>query len=538
MPDIARATLAIQTPNVTMDAASATRLSAALSALGHRRHPATLEWLYAYPAARPLLRALETSFPAESALSIEDVRHFKQLKARGALLPASDVVRVAAVLKGREVPGVPKAREEALRAARERVEVLKIQKDALRDVIEGAKVARGVEEKTMVDHEVVPEGLSALRRAVELVRRLLEEDGCADIGDDTRVHLFVAAERELERVCAREARRQWGGVGNDADAVEIDVLVGAFADAVGDKCIYEARLARSTAVLTALRSGSLTKELASVASLSATVADTHTRWDSPLYDKIVPALSKSAEESLRLTVKRLETNDRIESQERRINAARSWILRFVEQRLRISCLAEAVHVQSQAYDKLSASLQNVCRLSALRKNSRSLPTAVDDTLSGTLDLKDTITSALGPQCECDTCCNELAVGLGDPVSAARDASRKAQKLEASCYLSQRNSSTELLLNFRESAGRDFGWLNLETDPSVLLALNELQEALGKNGRMLDALLRERSSRKHSPQTQSSNGDEPVKKWVNLLLQIERSESSTRSSCHSSQCEKS
>lgn len=390
---------------------SAASLGQVLEELGFETSPdegGDFDWLYSYPAARPLLEAISTRFSSECVLSIEEAEKYEQIcRQHPPPLLSTDAQKIVSPISDASnfnipLPGSPHSAQDALETAlRQKLSAIQSLTAIVRDAIDADSVSEtdnnysycreGSGESDLEEEEVSSEVqaelhdiLDELERIARYSRtqissptsspRIMGESGPErEVGD---IFEYVSEERhENEQIAASiEELSHKLGVRPGNEAYDKDLvseprlckLVDNYVDLRARSVVLETDLARQCAIVDALlSSGGEQLDLEGYESAIHLYGDLKARAqeaERSLSDDV----SKRASQWLWDRIRTQALDHTVERQQCYIAWLEKYLAALVEQRIRIMCISTAQNRRNT----LAADL--MCRLEQLETASKSI----------------------------------------------------------------------------------------------------------------------------------------------------------------------
>lgn len=515
------------------------------------------DWLYAYPAARPLLEAISTRFTPECVLSVDEAESYAQICRRSPPpLPLTDAQEVAAPLLDASSFNVctrksSRSARFALRGAlRQKLSAIQALTMTLRDAVEAGPISEtdsnysfdressdsdAEEEEASEIHAELHDLLDDLERMsrhnrpqipspTSSPRPLGESELSHEAGD---ICEYVEEERcENEQIVAnieelshklavRPAEEPY-----DKELVtdpQLCKLVDNYADLRARTVMLEVGLARNCATVDALVS-STGEQLDAEGYESA----------SRLYDDL-KARAQEAEKSLASDVSKRSCQwlwdcIRVQVLEHTLDRQRNYIVQLekylaalVEQRIRTMCVATAQRKRNELASDLMGTLEEfeITSKSIVDSNKHSQNPSRITSPVRSIAKTERLFADSSPTFITREFDNSLESHLETCGTTARQSkadSTTADETEDSVFRNIVAEESVVFTDFRNRIGCERQWLDLDIGPELKSLVRQLEEEVSSNSVVLDTLLRNRSRiQDHNATATSAN-----RQWIRLV----------------------
>lgn len=386
-------------------------LGQALEELGFETSPdegGDFDWLYAYPAARPLLEAISTRFSSECVLSVEEAENYEQIcRQHPPPLPSTDAQKIVSPISDASklnisIPGSPHSARDALETAlRQKLSAIQSLTAVVRDAIDADSVSETDNnrsycredsgESDLEEEEASSEVQAELHDILDDLERIARYSRtqissptsspritgeCGperEVGD---IFEYVSEERhESEQIAAsieelsHKLAVRPGNEAYDKNLVsdpQLCKLVDNYVDLRARSVVLETDLARQCAIIdTLLSSGGEQVDVEGYESAMHLYEDLKARAreaERSLSDDV----SKRASQWLWDRIRTQALDHTLERQQSYISQLEKYLAALVEQRIRIMCVSTAQNRRNT----LAADL--MCRLEQLETAAKSI----------------------------------------------------------------------------------------------------------------------------------------------------------------------
>lgn len=473
-----------------------------LHVLGFSRARAdSFEWLYSYPTSRTLLDAISSSFSEHCVLSPQQAQRYRVLLNKPTLsepiLSDPTFVEAAEVVSSSPpLPGVQELRKIELHSAKKRLQLLKSQKDILRDVV-GYKSRRSrlaLSPKTMRSRlsriARLGEGESNAASRLEQLQYLLHEMPYTHSPEGSE-DSYLEKEEDLASYLLSQAQQVLSGEFSGAISKKpkpqpsVREVVKSYGDIKVEQCGHEAQLARTNAILASLQLSNVVLVEISNSTIAPLTADLRTRGAKALKVK-AKRTHEDATSILWARIHEITLGETLRRQNAVLVVISSAAKLYLEARIRLLCLLRfscMLTNQGILYNDLSDSMSRL----APGEDTKSEPSSAA-TLSPCLSPP--------PAAETRACEKAMAVFNSDRLSLEEGCERYGDPLEEGegNAIYDGIQQLETLIEDVTSTSQFTGSTpRFEPCPEYAAVLARVESVISENTSILRAVLRKRQS---------------------------------------------
>lgn len=455
----------------------------------------TYDWMASFPDAHAFLEAMQTCFTKSDVLSEKEAKKHEEIAQSGTLLNSADALLAADPLLSSESElSLSEAREKRLLSARERLDCLKAQKEALIELL-----ASSGEEEERVQTPVESNEREYVQQTCSRLYELADDlqDFAGEQLDGSKVssdfETFLGTEKNFSTEIADMATPGFQANSMTFSSSKLDwdsvakKAINSYAKLQAKTYVCEAIVARDLAMMASLSTDDGKYMEMTTSSMIPLIKELQSSGVKAL-NKRTKTLEEEARQGLMNQLAVISLSDKQKRQTAYIETMQLSLSSFVQQRIRLICLQSVVESMLSVRDQLETCF---AKLSCTSDRPGVIvypepPPNVDSNPEHQQNISSELCDEPNTGCDGEEGVNDCT--SGQILKKRVELDRAETELFFSVALGTLNQVKGF--TSRHSSSRES--FNLDTNPRFAAVISDLKDFILKNSVVLDALMKKRT----------------------------------------------